>query len=415
MSFGTREKCIKCVKTVYPDDRIVVDKRIMHATCFRCAKCKTKLSLANYAELNGTEYCKVHFQEAFRMAGGYKFTDKDKEAQYHTITPTTAEEPAIEVEQPVTTPTQDSGLWAHGRSAITQSMVSTDDMMSTEDQLARLKRQLDKKIITREQYETKVAEIERKAKGISTPVQPKSPRAQPSPRATHTFTRQEPQMVEIGKPSPNAMSPSMKRLMSLGEVELDQPSSQPVQTTTSEDPFEKLKSLYNKGILTQNEYDKLVSEKKRELGIVEPPTTTSHVDVSHIQQRVDAEREKLSGLLTRGIVSQQEFEKLVNVQTLADRGIITQEEMELLVSQKGLEPVQLVRRIEMVQPEPKEENNVEDDIRKMKLEQSANEKRETLERMNAEISQKRSELDQLLSNYEKVQQELGQIEAEISQ
>jgi cysteine/glycine-rich protein len=85
MSFGTREKCCKCDKTVYPDDRVVVDKKVMHESCFRCAKCKTKLKPGNYADLNGTEYCKVHFQEAFRLAGNYKFSDKEKEKDFHTV------------------------------------------------------------------------------------------------------------------------------------------------------------------------------------------------------------------------------------------------------------------------------------------------------------------------------------------
>lgn len=77
--FGTKEKCEVCQKSVYPDDKIVVDKKLMHATCFRCTKCNTKLTLGNFTALEGTPYCKPHFKEAFKLKGKYDFGGKNVE------------------------------------------------------------------------------------------------------------------------------------------------------------------------------------------------------------------------------------------------------------------------------------------------------------------------------------------------
>ncbi|KAL0491757.1 cyclase-associated protein 1 [Acrasis kona] len=78
--FGTKEKCAVCTKSVYPDDRIVVDNKLMHATCFRCTKCNTRLTLGNFTALEGTPYCKPHFKEAFKLKGKYDFGGKTAES-----------------------------------------------------------------------------------------------------------------------------------------------------------------------------------------------------------------------------------------------------------------------------------------------------------------------------------------------
>jgi hypothetical protein len=71
--FGTTDKCETCVKTVYPDEKVVVDGHILHSSCFRCKKCNNKLTLGNYAALEGAYYCKPHFKEAFKLKGKYDF------------------------------------------------------------------------------------------------------------------------------------------------------------------------------------------------------------------------------------------------------------------------------------------------------------------------------------------------------
>jgi hypothetical protein len=78
-NFGTRDKCIKCDKLVYSDEKLVIDSKILHASCFRCVKCNTKLQPGNYAALDGSDYCKVHFKEAFKLKGRYDFGEKSAE------------------------------------------------------------------------------------------------------------------------------------------------------------------------------------------------------------------------------------------------------------------------------------------------------------------------------------------------
>lgn len=69
--FTAREICVACLKTVYPLEKLVANQQTFHNTCFRCAHCSTKLSLANYASLHGTIYCKPHFNQLFKSKGNY--------------------------------------------------------------------------------------------------------------------------------------------------------------------------------------------------------------------------------------------------------------------------------------------------------------------------------------------------------
>ncbi|CAN9512269.1 unnamed protein product [Ophioblennius macclurei] len=66
-----REMCIACQKTVYPLERLVAYQQVYHKNCFRCVYCNTKLSLANYASLHGSIYCKPHFSQLFKSKGNY--------------------------------------------------------------------------------------------------------------------------------------------------------------------------------------------------------------------------------------------------------------------------------------------------------------------------------------------------------
>lgn len=67
----TRESCVMCTKTVYPLERLVANQQIYHNSCFRCAHCNTKLSLANYASLHNNVYCKTHYCQLFKAKGNY--------------------------------------------------------------------------------------------------------------------------------------------------------------------------------------------------------------------------------------------------------------------------------------------------------------------------------------------------------
>lgn len=52
-----REPCAKCNQPVFIAERLNVGKQLFHRTCFRCARCGSQLTLANYYETEGSEYC----------------------------------------------------------------------------------------------------------------------------------------------------------------------------------------------------------------------------------------------------------------------------------------------------------------------------------------------------------------------
>jgi len=62
-------QCEACNKTVYPMERVVVDKHNFHEKCFKCATCQKRLTTASCSSvLDGKFYCKPHFVEATRGA-----------------------------------------------------------------------------------------------------------------------------------------------------------------------------------------------------------------------------------------------------------------------------------------------------------------------------------------------------------
>nr|XP_015209748.1 PREDICTED: uncharacterized protein LOC107078223 [Lepisosteus oculatus] len=63
--------CSSCLKPVYPMERMVAEKSVLHNNCFCCKHCHKKLSLQNYAALCGEFYCMFHYQQLFREKGNY--------------------------------------------------------------------------------------------------------------------------------------------------------------------------------------------------------------------------------------------------------------------------------------------------------------------------------------------------------
>merc|ERR1719187_1987712 len=51
------DPCRVCSKSVFILERLNVAGRILHRTCFKCARCSTQLSLAGYYETEGGSYC----------------------------------------------------------------------------------------------------------------------------------------------------------------------------------------------------------------------------------------------------------------------------------------------------------------------------------------------------------------------
>ncbi|KAJ8272880.1 hypothetical protein GJAV_G00094510 [Gymnothorax javanicus] len=66
-----KELCSACLAPVYPMEKIVADKLILHYNCFCCKHCKQKLRIQNYAALYGEFYCLFHYQQLFKRKGNY--------------------------------------------------------------------------------------------------------------------------------------------------------------------------------------------------------------------------------------------------------------------------------------------------------------------------------------------------------
>ncbi|KAK1364442.1 putative Pollen-specific protein SF3 [Heracleum sosnowskyi] len=72
MSFtGTTDKCKTCDKTVYFMDLLTVDGSTYHKSCFRCSHCKGTLAISSYSSMDGTLYCKPHFEQLFKESGNF--------------------------------------------------------------------------------------------------------------------------------------------------------------------------------------------------------------------------------------------------------------------------------------------------------------------------------------------------------
>ncbi|KAK9076696.1 hypothetical protein SSX86_005030 [Deinandra increscens subsp. villosa] len=71
MSFsGTIQKCKACDKTVHFVEMVSADGVPYHKTCFRCVQCNGKLVVSRYFQLEGSLYCKPHFDQKFKEMGG---------------------------------------------------------------------------------------------------------------------------------------------------------------------------------------------------------------------------------------------------------------------------------------------------------------------------------------------------------
>ena len=51
------EPCKICSKPVFILERLNVSGRLLHRTCFKCARCNNQLSIANYYETEAGAYC----------------------------------------------------------------------------------------------------------------------------------------------------------------------------------------------------------------------------------------------------------------------------------------------------------------------------------------------------------------------
>ncbi|KVH95403.1 Zinc finger, LIM-type [Cynara cardunculus var. scolymus] len=79
---GTIQKCKACDKTVHFVEMVSADGIPYHKTCFKCTHCNGKLVfldnhdikmsnwMSSYFQLDGSLYCKPHFDQKFKEMGG---------------------------------------------------------------------------------------------------------------------------------------------------------------------------------------------------------------------------------------------------------------------------------------------------------------------------------------------------------
>lgn len=80
---GAGEACTICNTTVYAAERVSTDGRVYHAGCFRCHTCNKKLALGTYAQIEGTLFCKPHFDAQFHATGRYEVGNMERQYQQH--------------------------------------------------------------------------------------------------------------------------------------------------------------------------------------------------------------------------------------------------------------------------------------------------------------------------------------------
>ncbi|KAG5883549.1 hypothetical protein JTB14_008516 [Gonioctena quinquepunctata] len=89
-----REPCTKCALPVFIAERLNVGKLLFHRTCFRCARCNSQLTLANYYETENEEFCcevcpdeeKHMFKKTTETLLSRSLSDEEKSASLKMIT-----------------------------------------------------------------------------------------------------------------------------------------------------------------------------------------------------------------------------------------------------------------------------------------------------------------------------------------
>ncbi|KAL8114200.1 LIM domain-containing protein PLIM2b-like [Apium graveolens] len=85
---GTLDKCNACGKTVYFVELLTADGVTYHKSCFKCSHCKGTLVMSNYSSMDGTLYCKTHFDQLFKESGNFSKNFQTSKERQLTSTPT---------------------------------------------------------------------------------------------------------------------------------------------------------------------------------------------------------------------------------------------------------------------------------------------------------------------------------------
>ncbi|KAL3651717.1 LIM domain-containing protein wlim1 [Castilleja foliolosa] len=76
---GTKDKCVGCNKTVYPIEKVSVNRAAYHKSCFKCSHGGCTISPSNYIAHEGTLYCKHHHIQLVKAKGNYSQLEIDSE------------------------------------------------------------------------------------------------------------------------------------------------------------------------------------------------------------------------------------------------------------------------------------------------------------------------------------------------
>ncbi|KZV17787.1 hypothetical protein F511_01596 [Dorcoceras hygrometricum] len=84
---GTRDKCVGCSNTVYPIEKVTVNGRAYHKSCFKCTHGGCTISPSNYIAHEGKLYCKHHHIQLFKAKGNYSQLETELEKDQAIPTP----------------------------------------------------------------------------------------------------------------------------------------------------------------------------------------------------------------------------------------------------------------------------------------------------------------------------------------
>ncbi|KAG4929953.1 hypothetical protein JHK82_047023 [Glycine max] len=104
---GTQEKCVGCKKTVYPIEKVAVDGKSYHKSCFRCTHGGCVISPSNYVAHEHRLYCRHHHTQLFKQKGNFSQLDKHDSVQV-VITENTTQHPDPSNGNTDTTPAEES-------------------------------------------------------------------------------------------------------------------------------------------------------------------------------------------------------------------------------------------------------------------------------------------------------------------
>ncbi|XP_075507358.1 LIM domain-containing protein WLIM1-like [Primulina tabacum] len=85
---GTRDKCVGCSNsTVYPIEKVTVNGRLYHKSCFKCTHGGCTISPSNYVAHDGKLYCNHHHIQLFKAKGNYSQLETELEKDPSLPTP----------------------------------------------------------------------------------------------------------------------------------------------------------------------------------------------------------------------------------------------------------------------------------------------------------------------------------------